>query len=346
MRSERICRKLLLGGAVVGILICASSAGCGPAMPSDEQLAAFERAYPLRLQPDMDRLTQAQLPSGAYRVVVDDLLEVTVPAVARQAIADPSEPVEPIICRINSSGAIRLPVPGQVDVAGRTLGEIESAIIEAHCPAYLRRAPSVTVKVADYHTRKVAIVGLVQQPGTYDLRSDEMSLVSALMKAGGILPEGAGAVCIRTPTGGEGGEPLLLPVSGLDISFADVALKGGETIEVRSLDSQTFAVVGLVKKAGVFPYPPGVEYSLAHALASAGGVNAFADPKYAKICRQDETGQVIAVPFPISHGSLSESVNVQIRPGDVIAVEQTAGTDTRMVLMQLLRFSAGASASN
>ncbi len=346
MLSKRRQKMAWLCDAVIVILFVAHLTGCGPTQPTAEELAAFERANPLRPRPDVTRLTRARLPRGTYRVVSDDVLVLTMPATARKAVIDQTVEVRPLVCRVDSSGTITLPVAGEVEVAGKTLSEIESAVIDAYYPTYLKHEPPITVRVAEYQTRKVSVVGVVNQPGTYDLRSDEMSLVSALMKAGGIAPEGAEAVRIRNADGTENTEPLLLPVNGLDISFADVALSGGETIEVRGLDRQTFSVVGLVERAGVFPYPPGVEYNLAQALAAAGGVYPFADPKYAKICRQDETGKIIAVPFAISHGSLSKAANVRIRPGDVIAVEQTAGTDTRMVLMQLLRFSAGASASN
>ena len=53
------------------------------------------------------------------------------------------------------------------------------------------------------------------------------------------------------------------------------------------IDTRQFTVTGLVRKAGVFPYPTNVQYNLIDAIASAGGADLIADPHYAKIYRKD-----------------------------------------------------------
>ena len=334
-----------LRAVLAGLLVAAMSvAGCGPTCPP-EDLLAFEQADPLRPTVDLGGLTKAKQPSGPYRVVVDDVLALHMPIVTLDLAATPEAESEPVLCRITPAGTIRLPVAGEIPVAGKTLAEVEAAVVAAYCPKYVKRIPAVTAEVSVYCTSRVSVIGVVKEPGIHELRSDEMSLVAALMKAGGIVPEGAGAIRIRPAGADEAPDAMLLPVKGMNIPFADVALKGGETIEVEGLDQHTFTVVGLVKKPGMFPYRPGTQYSLAQALAAAEGVDPLADPKYAKICRQDAAGRFIAVPFPISHGALARAANVQIKPGDVIAVEQTADTDARMVVLHLLRLSAGIHAS-
>ena len=131
----------------------------------------------------------------------------------------------------------------------------------------------------------------------------------------------------------------------MNIPFADVALKGGETIEVKNFDRQNFTVVGLVNKPGVFPYPTGVQYTLTQALASAGGLDIVGNPQYAKICRQDASGRLLVVPFKIGGSGLTGTAHVALKPGDVVAVEQTLCTETRRILLQMLHvgFSVGLS---
>jgi protein involved in polysaccharide export with SLBB domain len=176
-----------------------------------------------------------------------------------------------------------------------------------------------------------------------------MSLVVALAKAGGMIPEGsgpnrarrAGAIRIRRASATGESAPLLLPIKGLNIPFADVTLKDGDAIEVESMAANTFTVVGLVNKPGVFPFTPGVKHTLAGALASASGLDLIGNPKYAKVCRQDASGQMLVIPFKINGKSLVDTANIQLKPGDVVAVEQTSRTDMRRILLTVVRVSLG-----
>ena len=142
-------------------------------------------------------------------------------------------------------------------------------------------------------------------------RNNEKSLVAALMKADGIAPEGAAAIRIRRAGKPSRAEPVLLPVRGLGVPFADVAVEDGDAVEVLGLEATHVTVVGLVNKPGTFPYPPGGRMNLAQALAAAGGLDADTNPRYVKICRQDASGRLIAVAFKITRGSLGEAVNVK-----------------------------------
>jgi protein involved in polysaccharide export with SLBB domain len=55
----------------------------------------------------------------------------------------------------------------------------------------------VICKVKEYQTQNITVLGGVVRPGLYKLSSEEMSLVAALMKAGGIIDEGAALITIR-----------------------------------------------------------------------------------------------------------------------------------------------------
>ena len=86
-----------------------------------------------------------------------------------------------------------------MNVEGKTLAQIENEIVSAYCPRYIVAEPSVVCNVKEYYLRDVTVVGAVTQPGIYKLRSNEMSLVNALMKAGGIVEGGASIITIKNP---------------------------------------------------------------------------------------------------------------------------------------------------
>lgn len=168
-------------------------------LPSVEQLIEFENAAPLHPAVDLDRLVKAKIVGGDYHVVPGEVLELTMPAILRIITTDESigpEKDSIYICRIRDNGAITLPIIGQINVADKTLAQIESVIIDAYYPEYALTVPSVFAKVLEYKTAKVSINGAVQNPGIYSLRSDQMSLVALIMESGGIIDEGAAVIKI------------------------------------------------------------------------------------------------------------------------------------------------------
>jgi len=522
-------------------------------LPTSAQLMEFENAGPVHSSVDMDRLVRAKIGGGAYQVVPGDVLELTMPIILRVVTAEePRIPEQstPYICRVSDRGTITLPIVGEIEAAEKSLGEIESAIIDAYYPKYAVTRPSVFARILEYKTAKVSVTGAVEKPGIYELRSDKMSLVALLMEAGGIIDKGAALIRIihsdetalnnvttprerlektteqtiepsikpketmlavpsahypasneievqltfEQPTlsstkgkldiirhdgtimlteqlditseterevilrtlaqkdsrvstdkvnqrlcaladmlkpgsgicnsgnkstdkkmnpnaelnmeqillaGGfadeninsntepnwsdseqnsttddalykqlvekyqelidtfgqdkksENGEkvpfgklnkhePLVLPVKGFNIPFADVALQDGDSIIVERLEQPLFTVLGLVNRPGNFPYPPDVQYNLMQALGFAGGLDKTAEPRYATVYRLKPDRTVVRAAFKIVDGSkLTDASSTLIKPGDIIAVEHTPRTRTKLFLDSVFRINLG-----
>lgn len=180
--------------------------GCHPTLSSDEQIQRFEKAGPIIPEVDIDIVLRAKAHTGYYRVVPGDILELQMPAALRIISSDLSNwfkpvsghgDVEPYLFRVSDAGTITLPIVGEMPVAGKKLTEIEISVVNAYYPKYVSNLPSVVCKVKEYQYSNVTVVGAVVQPGLYRLHSDEMSLVAALMKAGGIVKEGASLITIQ-----------------------------------------------------------------------------------------------------------------------------------------------------
>ena len=183
------------------LLTCICLVGCSDkvTLPSAEQLIEFENAGPVPPSIDMDRLVRAKISSGPYRVVPNEVLELTMPAILRVVTTDEADGAgrdAVYICRVSETGVITLPIVGEIQVAGKTLAQIESAVVDAYYPEYALTLPSVFARVMEYKTAKVSISGAVQTPGIYSLRNDQMSLVALIMEAGGIIDEGAALIRI------------------------------------------------------------------------------------------------------------------------------------------------------
>lgn len=105
---------------------------------------------------------------------------------------------------------------------------------------------------------------------------------------------------------------------------------------------RVFAVIGLVHKSGVFPYPADVQYNLMEALAFAEGLDMVADPRYLKIFRQDDSGKVICVTVKVETKSMTNAYGMAIQPGDLIYVDHTLSTRFNMFMSDIFHITVGA----
>jgi polysaccharide export outer membrane protein len=371
-----LCTTLFFAG-------CAANQSHFPPLP--EQLREFQDAGPLQPQLDVSQIVRARIPTGPYRLTEGDLIELQIPSVLQVAAAPPSDSPEfprPHFCRVYDDGTITVPLVGQIQAAGRSLAEVEVAITDAYYPKYCVSRPSIVARIAEYRTAKVSITGAVENPGVYELRTDQMSLVSLMMAAGGIVDEGAAVINITTrarpeatsankeknvrtepcqapgtvntdnaaKVTGQAGDTnmaaedytITLPVKGLNIPFADVAVREGDTVVVERLEQPVFSVVGLVDKPGNFPYPPDARYNLMQALAFAGGFNLVADPRYTTVHRQKPDGTTVSVTFEMVNDSrLTDASTILIKPGDIVSVEHTPRTRTNLFLDRVFRINTG-----
>ncbi|MCH8194099.1 MAG: polysaccharide biosynthesis/export family protein [Planctomycetes bacterium] len=141
-------------------------------------------------------------------------------------------------------------------------------------------------------------------------------------------------------------DAIILPIRGLNIPFTDVVLHEGDAVTVEPLKIERFTVIGLVKNQGNFEYPRDQQYTLSEALAFAGGLDAAANPRYAVIYRLDSQGQIQHVTYNINKSKndthLASPMTVRIKPGDIVAVEHTRRTRTKLILDRLFRVNLGA----
>jgi protein involved in polysaccharide export with SLBB domain len=159
----------------------------------------FEKAGPIASKVNVDDGMASKSHTGPYRVVPGDILEFQMPAILRVISSDLSEwlrpvyghrDIEPYLVRVSETGIITLPIIGEIPVAGKTLAEIESSVIDAYFPKYVVNPPMVVCEVKKYQSeneRVFTVVGLVNHPATFPYPPDvQYNLMEALAFAGGL----------------------------------------------------------------------------------------------------------------------------------------------------------------
>lgn len=87
---------------------------------------------------------------------------------------------------VGERGTIRFPWIEEVEVAGRTRGQIAELIEHELADGWLRQ-PQVSVRVITRQNREVSVLGQVGEPGSYPFK-ERLTLVQAISLAGGLNP--------------------------------------------------------------------------------------------------------------------------------------------------------------
>ncbi len=167
---------------------------------------------------------------------------------------------------VDREGRVALPEAGVVEVAGRSLGEVQRLVQKTLRTQF--RDVEADVSLSRLRTVRVYVVGDVERPGAYDVSSLSTPL-NALYLAGG--PTGRGS--LRTLRHFRG-KLLLQEVDVYDLLLHGVrsglqGLQPGDTILVPPLGAEV-TVEGMVRRPAVYEIKG--EKNLAEVLELAGGV--------------------------------------------------------------------------
>jgi protein involved in polysaccharide export with SLBB domain len=128
-----------------------------------------------------------------YPVGPGDVLEISVPDMPE---------LRSRVVRVSGVSAISLPILGELDVAGLSQNGVKRRIRD-RLTRYVHD-PQVDVFVREYHSREVAVTGMVQKPGIYTLDSPDDTVLDVIGKAGGSTERAANMVILIPSTASAG----------------------------------------------------------------------------------------------------------------------------------------------
>jgi polysaccharide export outer membrane protein len=250
-------------------------------------------------------------PVGQYRVGPGDILAVSVighPDLSR------TPPVQP-------NGVVNLPLLGEVPVSGLTALEIQRKLTTLLERDFLVN-PQVEVRVQEYQSQFVIVLGEVNSPGRKPLRGTTR-LIDLLIGAGGLKPTASGDITItRTEGSFESGRDTLqvtLSTSGLsaqDRVNLELQLRNGDLISVGAKKHVT--VEGEVAKPGRYPLES--DLTILAAISAAGGFTRFGSNDV-KLRRVDPaSGKVTVIDVDLDEVRKGKKPDLALQPNDVVTV--------------------------
>ncbi|HEY2389524.1 MAG TPA: polysaccharide biosynthesis/export family protein [Candidatus Binatia bacterium] len=297
---------------------------------------------------EMLAMQRAATPAtDGYRVGPDDLLDIRIPdlldagpitGAGHGAAASGSNSPSTVSgapqfqdgVRVSGAGDITLPLLGMVPVANHTTTEIEHDIARRLIAAGILRKPQVSVQVAEYRSRVVAVVGSVERPGLYPVTRAGATVADLLWAAGGPSKD-AGRYVELAPAAPDGSRNADPPVR-LDLQVLAHATAGdavrvnprvapGDVISVPQAGS--VLVEGWVDKPGSYPVTRGLTAS--GAVVAAGGVLFAADRGAVTVRRVLAPGEERSFTLDLNAIGDGSAPDLALADGDVISIGAAPG---------------------
>ena len=249
-------------------------------------------------------------PNTDYRVGPGDVLEI---AVLGNADLTRTATVQP-------SGSITFPLLNEVPVAGLTVSEVQRRMTALLIKDFLVD-PHVEVKVKEFQSQFVIVLGEVNAPGRKVLRGGSR-LVDVLVEAGGFTPRASGEIVItRTEGSFEGGAKVLRmrlggAFSAQDYVGLELSLRNGDVITAPA--RQYVTVEGEVQRPGRYAIEG--DLTVTGAISTAGGLTRFgsSDVKLRRV--EAGTGKVTITKVDLKDVRKGKNPDPPVAPNDVITV--------------------------
>lgn len=223
--------------------------------------------------------------------------------------------------RVNGRGQIILPLLGTIDVAEKSVAEVETVIVDKLAADFLQN-PQVSVFIDEYRSQQITVMGAVENPNVYNVRQSR-SIFEMLSLAGGITDVASDKLRVKTmqldqSTGEKVEINLVLSMTdmleGGDSSTA-LRLGGGDSILVP--EAGVVFVEGAVKKPGAYKMEG--ETDVLKAIALAGGIPWEAKQSSIKVVRK-VNGSPVSVEVDLEAIRKQKGDNVVLKDGDVVVV--------------------------
>ena len=253
-----------------------------------------------------------------YRIGGNDVLSITVyeeSDLSRESI------------RVTRDGSLNFPLIGKLDVTGMTTAQVEKLIADQLTRQQYLIDPHVSVMVKDYLSKKVLVLGSVENPGTYPLQRAER-LLDVISKAGGVdFAEGANRINVVRVHDDEAGKRkyvidinLRSLLDGQD-QTANLLLLDGDVINIPK--AEKIFLIGQIQKPGDYVLKDR-DLTIVEAIGMAGGFTRIAAQNRVKVIR-DEQGRetVLEVDVEEITDTGRKELDVVLKPNDIIVVPES-----------------------
>jgi len=253
-------------------------------------------------------------PTEDYRIGAKDLLNINV-----FGLEELNKRV-----RVSEDGKISLPLLGEVEVKGLTKSELEKKLSRLLEEKYLQD-PQVTIFIQEHKSRRVSVLGAVDEPGPYELLGRQ-TLLQLISEAGGLTEKAGDKIIVIRQL--QDGTSTVFKISIDDLflegdASLNIPLQANDIVNI-PVDKEVFIYVfGQVKRPGALKVKKSNILTLLQAIAQAGGFSERASKGKVLIKRIDKDGKEQRIKVNVKDIIKGKKKDIQLLEDDVVYVPET-----------------------
>src|SRR5215213_7643083 len=255
---------------------------------------------------------QDREPPG-YKVGPRDLLEIKV--FEDETLNGPR--------RVEEDGTIDFPPLGKVPVTGSTASET-AQILKARLEAkYMQRA-SVAVRISEFRSRPISVIGAVNQPGNLAF-SGRWTVLEAITAAGGLAENHGNVVYVLRRSDNGLSDQVAIDLDDLLVRGnpkVNIPIFSNDLINVPATIEVIVYCLGEVGRPGALSFKSNERITLLAAIAHAGGLTDRASMKIL-VKRANSTSGPRELTVDYKKILAGKEADVELRQGDVIVIKES-----------------------
>lgn len=218
--------------------------------------------------------------------------------------------------RVTDAGTIPLAYLGSVHIAGETPAMASAEIQKALVEKGVMRHPQVTLRVQEYATQDVSVLGPVHTPGTYSITTPQ-TVLKMLSLAGGLTDVADRHIVVKRHASEEQISYYLSNDPKQALSDM-VMVNPGDTVLVSR--APVVYIMGDVSKPGGYVATTSDSHlSLMQAISMAGSANKTSVQSRVRLIRKVPDGQV-DIPVRLDRIENGKETDVVLQPNDIVFV--------------------------
>lgn len=218
--------------------------------------------------------------------------------------------------RVSDAGAVTLAYLGSVHVSGTTPAQASEAIQALFVEKNVMRHPQVTVRVQEYATQDVSVIGQVKSPGTYAITTPQ-TILKILSLAGGLADAADRHITIKRRS--DKSEISYYMANNAGDALTEMPLvHPGDTVLVPR--APTVYIMGDVSRPGGYAIATNDSHlSAMQAIAMAGSANKTSVQSRVRLIRTTPQGTV-EIPVHLDAISKGKQKDIALQANDVLYV--------------------------
>jgi polysaccharide biosynthesis/export protein len=240
--------------------------------------------------------------------------------------------------RVNDAGVVRLQLIGDLKISGETAAGAAKQIEEALISHNIMKAPQVTVKVKDFATQNVSVLGQVKNPGPYEITTPQ-TVLKVIAMAGGLNDDADRKITIeRHNQTDQKVEYYLSNNAGQAVQNA-VMVNPGDTVIVPR--APVVYILGDVARPGGYTIATNdSKLTLLQLVAMAGSANKTSKSNL-RVIRKTDDGQQ-EIPVQLAAIQNGKKPDVALQQGDIVYVPFSWMKNTAMSAANIAASTTGA----